>query len=182
MNYLHCVKSVRIRSFSGPYFPAFGLNTERYEVSLCYYSECWKMRTSKKYRHFSRSARILKNSTNRIPWNKTGKIYDTWLYSIFLNHKSQAWYIINSCSGSFKMYICYEIEWVGRCWGVWGTWKMSQNEKVKGTFALLKKEVTRKCLIPISHDSISHDSDAASSFEPSCFKLKEDNRTTLLNL
>ena len=24
---LHCVKSVRIRSFSGPYFPAFGLNT-----------------------------------------------------------------------------------------------------------------------------------------------------------
>ena len=26
----HCVKSVQIRSFSGPYFPAFGLNTERY--------------------------------------------------------------------------------------------------------------------------------------------------------
>ena len=24
----HCVKSVRIRSFSGPHFPAFGLNTE----------------------------------------------------------------------------------------------------------------------------------------------------------
>ena len=24
----HCVKSVRNRSFSGPYFPAFGLNTE----------------------------------------------------------------------------------------------------------------------------------------------------------
>ena len=23
----HCVKSVQIRSFSGPYFPAFGLNT-----------------------------------------------------------------------------------------------------------------------------------------------------------
>ena len=31
---LHCVKSVRIRSFSGPYFFAFGLNTERYEVNL----------------------------------------------------------------------------------------------------------------------------------------------------
>ena len=31
---LHCLKSVRIRSFSGPYFPAFGLNTERYSVSL----------------------------------------------------------------------------------------------------------------------------------------------------
>ena len=25
-----CVKSVRIRSFSGPYFPAFRLNTEKY--------------------------------------------------------------------------------------------------------------------------------------------------------
>ena len=26
------MKSVRFRSFSGPYFPAFGLNTERYGV------------------------------------------------------------------------------------------------------------------------------------------------------
>ena len=26
----HCVKSVRIWCFSGPYFPPFGLNTERY--------------------------------------------------------------------------------------------------------------------------------------------------------
>ena len=24
----HCVKSIRVRSYSGPYFPAFGLNTE----------------------------------------------------------------------------------------------------------------------------------------------------------
>ena len=29
----HCVKSVRNRSFSGPHFLAFGLNTERYSVS-----------------------------------------------------------------------------------------------------------------------------------------------------
>ena len=28
----HCVRSVHIRSFTGPYFPAFGLNTEIYEV------------------------------------------------------------------------------------------------------------------------------------------------------
>ena len=26
----HCVKRVQIQSFFGPYFPAFGLNTERY--------------------------------------------------------------------------------------------------------------------------------------------------------
>ena len=29
----HCVKSDRIRKFSGPYFPAFGLNTEGYFIS-----------------------------------------------------------------------------------------------------------------------------------------------------
>ena len=29
----HCVRSVPIRSFSGLFFPAFGLNTERYSVS-----------------------------------------------------------------------------------------------------------------------------------------------------
>ena len=37
---LHCVKSVCIRSFSDPYFPAFGLNMERYSV-------CEKIRTRK---------------------------------------------------------------------------------------------------------------------------------------
>ena len=31
---VHYVKSVRIRSFSGPYFPAFGLNTDIYSVYL----------------------------------------------------------------------------------------------------------------------------------------------------
>ena len=30
----HCIKSVHFRSFSGPYFPAFGLNKERYEVMV----------------------------------------------------------------------------------------------------------------------------------------------------
>ena len=37
---LHCVKSVRIRSYCGPYFPAFGLNTEQ---------------NNSKYGHFSRN-------------------------------------------------------------------------------------------------------------------------------
>ena len=30
---LHCIKSVHIQSFSGLYFPAFGLNMERFEVT-----------------------------------------------------------------------------------------------------------------------------------------------------
>ena len=41
----HCAKSVRIRSYSGSYFPTFGLNTDRYGVSLRIQSECRKIRT-----------------------------------------------------------------------------------------------------------------------------------------
>ena len=36
---LHCMESVRIQSFSGPYFPVLGLNTEIYpEIYLEIYS------------------------------------------------------------------------------------------------------------------------------------------------
>ena len=41
----HCVKNVRIRSYSGPYFPAFGLNAERNGVFLRIQSEFEKIRT-----------------------------------------------------------------------------------------------------------------------------------------
>ena len=37
----HCVKIVRIQSYSGPYFPEFGLNTDQ---------------NNSKYGHFSRSS------------------------------------------------------------------------------------------------------------------------------
>ena len=40
-------KKVRIRSFSGPYFPSFGLNTERCGVSLRIQSESGKIWTRK---------------------------------------------------------------------------------------------------------------------------------------
>ena len=41
----HSVKCIPIRSFSGLCFPTFGLNTERYGVSLRIQSECWKIGT-----------------------------------------------------------------------------------------------------------------------------------------
>ena len=41
----HCVKSVCIRRYSGPYFPAFELNMERYSVSFRFQPECGKIRT-----------------------------------------------------------------------------------------------------------------------------------------
>ena len=43
----HCIKGVRIRSFSGWYSPAFGLNMEVYSVNLCIQSECGKIRSRK---------------------------------------------------------------------------------------------------------------------------------------
>ena len=43
---VHSVRSVHIRSFSGPYFPTFRLNMEKYFVSLRIQSECGKIRTS----------------------------------------------------------------------------------------------------------------------------------------
>ena len=37
-------KTVRMRSYSGPYFPAFGLNTERYGVSKIYGAKILQLR------------------------------------------------------------------------------------------------------------------------------------------
>ena len=44
---MHCVKRVRIRRFSPPYFLAFGLNTEIYSINLRIQSKCRKIRTRK---------------------------------------------------------------------------------------------------------------------------------------
>ena len=46
--------------FSGPYFPVFELNTERYSVSLHIQSKCWKIRTRKNfvYELFSRNEEV----------------------------------------------------------------------------------------------------------------------------
>ena len=43
--HLHCVKSVRIRSKSGPHCPAFGLNTERSRSSSPYSVRMREMQT-----------------------------------------------------------------------------------------------------------------------------------------
>ena len=47
LRFHHYVKSVRIRSFSGPYFAAFGLNTVRCRVSLLIQSKCAKIQARK---------------------------------------------------------------------------------------------------------------------------------------
>ena len=50
------VKGVRIGSFSGPYFLAFGLNKDRYGVSLCIQSMRENLdQKNSEYGQFSRS-------------------------------------------------------------------------------------------------------------------------------
>ena len=57
---IHCVKSVRIQSFSDPYFLAFGLNTKGYGENT-HQKNC-------KYGHFSRSDnhKLRKNFVKKI--------------------------------------------------------------------------------------------------------------------
>ena len=73
----HCVKSVRIQSYSGLHFPTIGPNTKRYSVSLRTQSECEKMRTDQnnsKYGHFLCSVCF--------PGVSNGEIGLKWVYSI----------------------------------------------------------------------------------------------------
>ena len=49
---LRCVKSVRIRGYSGPHFPAFGLNTSPYSVRMRGNVD----QNNSKYEHFSQRA------------------------------------------------------------------------------------------------------------------------------
>ena len=49
----HCVKSVRIRKFSGPYFPAFGFSTEY--LSVFNYMRKITDQKNSEYGHFSSS-------------------------------------------------------------------------------------------------------------------------------
>ena len=60
----YCVNSVRIRSYSGPHFQAFGLNTERFSVSPRIQSKWTKMLTrtnNPEYGHFLRSVSNIYN-------------------------------------------------------------------------------------------------------------------------
>ena len=68
--------------FSGPYFPAFGLNTERYEVSLRIQSECGKIRTGKYsvFGHFSHSVNL--KLFQKITWKLES--YSSFFIALFV--------------------------------------------------------------------------------------------------
>ena len=55
---LHCVKSARVRSFCGSYFPAFGMNTDQ---------------KNSEYGHFSRSDHFFKGTAKIKRWSFQGR-------------------------------------------------------------------------------------------------------------
>ena len=61
----HYLKSVRMRSFSCPYFSVFRLNKERYRVSLCIQSECGKIRTRKTPKTYTFQVVSVTNETEK---------------------------------------------------------------------------------------------------------------------
>ena len=100
--YKHCMKNVRIRSFSGPHFPAFGLNTERYSVSLRIQSECGKMQTriSPNTDSFHAVIAIMKiRQWMRIKWCKT---HNSWWFFL----KGGYTLLVNSCLYPYCGNIC----------------------------------------------------------------------------
>ena len=66
-DHIHCMKKVLIRSFSGLYFPAFELNTER---SLHIQSECGKIRTRKTPNTHTFHAEIKINQLIYLPFSQ----------------------------------------------------------------------------------------------------------------
>ena len=85
LNKCHRVKSSHIWSFSGPYFPAFGLNTERIRIQ----SECLKIRTR---RHFSLSHHLLKKeSKNHKKSHIYYIIYVIYIYVMSFGYSTKFW-------------------------------------------------------------------------------------------
>ena len=93
-NLLHCEKIANIRSFPGPYFPAFGLNKETYSVSLRIQSLCGKIRT-RKTPNMDNSHVVLLSSIFRLfprrgpsllkYWHKQTTLKILWLTDVFFN-------------------------------------------------------------------------------------------------
>ena len=83
--HVHCVKSVGIRSYSGLHFPAFGLNTERYGVSLRIQSECGRMWTITTPNTDTFYAVVILQSGNillcdvRPSYRNSGKPHEPWI-------------------------------------------------------------------------------------------------------
>ena len=122
---IHYVKSVHIRSFSGPYFLAFGLNTERYSVSLRIQSGCGKIRTGKtpntdtfhavidKTQHniILKAAIVFSRGNLRHVLNKMDMVSSFWRQAIwvdFFNRNNVKWSRVEYFLSSFSDGLQYD--------------------------------------------------------------------------
>ena len=92
-------KVSRYRVFSGPYFPAFGLNTESYLVSLRIQSESGKMWTRKNsvfgYISHSISLPIITHSFPSLYDHRCGALRDLILFVQFKKREKHPWRSVN---------------------------------------------------------------------------------------
>ena len=91
----HCVKGVRIWSFSGPHFPIFGLNTERYTVLYSVLLRIYLFTVKKKVLHnFRKNYLRIQSECGKIQTRKTPYIdtfYAVLLVLTLLYFCSMAW-------------------------------------------------------------------------------------------
>ena len=77
-----CMESVQIRSFSGPYFPVFGLNMEIYFVNFRIQSKYGKIRTTK-FLYFGQFLGS-KNNIGHQMWKMTHSEKFVWDFSLYI--------------------------------------------------------------------------------------------------
>ena len=117
MSRSHRVKRVHIQSFSGPYFPAFRLNTYIYKVNLRIQSECGKMRTRKAQNtdtfhvvSFFQKALVVWIVFSKLVLLQLEILYMTWTLILETNHCKDSLHF-KDCKDSLNLYMgCLLIE------------------------------------------------------------------------
>ena len=112
----HCVRSIHIWSFPGPYFSAFGLNTKRHGVSLHIQSKCGKLWT-RKYPNTGTFHAVILNILLQYPYifdfNHLKNTTRIQTDSIFAYNFSSFFYFSQFVHAACIRHILY---WWFRCW------------------------------------------------------------------
>ena len=110
----HCVKSVHIRSYFGPHFLAFGLNTERYFVSLHIQSECVRIQSECRKiraRNYSVFGHFLRSVFRSNIFNIMGILENDILYSISITPKKVKGHMLNLFLSIYHLLVRQILPW-----------------------------------------------------------------------
>ena len=99
----HCVKSVRIWSFSGPHLTAFGINTKRYSVSLriqSKYLKIWnrKTRNTNTFHKVNRFTSLISIRKNFYRWFISNTIIEMENLHCISNSSCTRWKSLNNAA------------------------------------------------------------------------------------